>query len=742
MRAAQLRLQLWQGALDSISARVAILDAQGEIIAANAAWQRSGPGHEQTVAKARVGANYLSACEHAAGADSSEGHRAAQAIRDVLSSRRREVAFAYSGCGRGKKSWLLFRATKFEGPEPGRIMVAHESIPTPKAAGPRKTRAGRGEALDAEGNRILGLIGSKASLETVLHGVALLVESQRPDTCCAVVLLRNGRAEVAAAPNFSPGLLLELEAKADWTLTVGDSMLPSLLDLAQAVESEPGDSSFRFVPIKTRPGEAAGSLVTAYPAGAPAPDTAVLERAAALVAIAVDRAGMHERLSFQAQHDSLTQLPNRLLFQDWLQKELFRNRREGQPFAVLVVGLDRFQGVNDAYGYGFGDVALREVAQRIQGCMRPGDMVARLGGDQFIGILASVGSGKDADAVGHRIVEAFRAPFCIGKQSIELTCSVGISQYPQDATEPGTLIHYASGALAEAKSGGGNSCKRYHPQDTYPARPGGAACERTTMERYLSEAARSGELDLEYQPQVDRQRRVVGLEALMRWNSPALGRISPAEFIPLAEQSELIVEMGAWALRRACRQCVEWRAAGLSKVRIAVNVSTVQLSRPDFVAVVAAVLAETGMDPQFLELEITESGRIHAMHDAIRKMRELRKLGIHISVDDFGSGYSSLSYMQDLPIDTIKIDQSVIQPLDGDSGSAKSLVQSIIALAHNLQLTVVAEGIETEAQFETLAKLRCDVIQGFLLHRPLSVRNVERLLRPADSCVEADAVIQ
>ena len=507
-----MRLQLWQGALDSLSAQVAILDARGEIVAVNAAWRRlCGSDNGQIDPDRCVGADYLSGCEHEDAAGPWGGLRAAQAIRDVLSGRRREVAFAYAGPGRGKKRWMLFRATRFEGPEPGRIVVAHENISTPKAPKPRKARAGGGEALEADGNRIVGLIGANAALEAILHGVALLVESQRPDTCCAVVLLRNGRAEVAAAPNFSRGA-----AGTGGKGGLGvDRMRHHAAFFARSGPGggiEPGDNVFRFVPIETQPGEIGGSLVTASPAGYPAPDTAILERAAALVALALERAGTHERLSFQAQHDSLTRASEPAPVPGPAAKTLFRNRREGEPFAVLVLGLDRFQQVNDDYGYVWGDVLLREAAQRIVGCVRPDDTVARLGGDEFIAILASVGRHEEIERIGRRIVEAFHTPFPIGKQSIRLTCSVGISLYPQDSTEPGTLVRYASEALSDAKRSGKNRWTRYGPRREHEPQPGGAQPEGVRRWSPISRkaAAIRARLDLEYQAaQVDRLRRVV-----------------------------------------------------------------------------------------------------------------------------------------------------------------------------------------------------------------------------------------
>jgi diguanylate cyclase (GGDEF)-like protein len=733
----------WHSAIDSLTAHIAVLDDQGRILAVNAAWRRFASNNGSTEPDACIGVNYLAVCDRAlAGENGQEGAAAAEGIRAVFAGRRREFSLPYPCHSPKKKRWFMLRVTRFEGPGPACVVIAHENITAPRAAQIRAAEAAkklesanlglrqqaadleRAEALESGSNRILELIARNELLNGILHEIALLVERQEPGCRCAVVRSRNERIEVAATPTFAAELRERLESMA--AAASGLSHESSLNGLIQAVgfSNGPDLHTFRFVRVPSQSGDLTGScLAVARPGSDTAPPLSpVLTRAASLAAIALDHAALYEKLSFQAGHDALTEVPNRLLFQERLQEAVAGARNHNRSFGVCMVDLDRFKQVNDLYGHRFGDGLLRQVAHRILDCVRPGDTVARLGGDEFAIILDNLPSPEKAGQIVKRIVSALNTPFSVFDKDLRVTGSVGFSIYPDDAGDPAALVRNADTAMYRCKNQGRNMFQRYN------ATMGIMAMERLTIEQHLRGAVHRGELEVHYQLQYDLNRNVSGMEALVRWNNPVLGIVSPGTFIPIAEDTGMITEIGAFVLREACRQNVEWRQSGLIPARIAVNVSTVQLVRHGFADYVAAVLAETGLDPELLELEITESAMITSMSDVIHEMKGVRELGVKISIDDFGTGYSSLSYLQNLPVDAIKIDRSFVRELDTGSASGGSVVRAIIALAHSLKLMVVAEGVETRAQFDALSALRCDIAQGYLLHRPLPAPAVAQLL--------------
>jgi diguanylate cyclase (GGDEF)-like protein len=734
----------WRAALDSLSAHIAILDESGRILAVNAAWKRCASRNGQTDPDACIGTNYLDVCSRALGEDGEEAAAAFAGIRSVLDGHSQEFSLSYPCHSPSRKCWFMLRATRFDGPGPARAVIAHENVTAPKEAEIRAQEAAaelhqansillrqadellRAEAFEADRSRILELVARNEQLNTILHEAVLLADRQNPAARCAIVLLRRGQTEITTAPNYPAGLLQELDALARRTFAnLGSDV--SLVALAQAVNCAQVSGNphpFRFVSIRTRPDHLAGVLAIARPDGEATPETpAMLERAAALAGIAIDHARLYERLSFQARHDALTELPNRSLFQERLQQAIVRSRLEGSGFAVMRLDLDRFRQVNEFYGQRAGDLVLREAGYRIAGCARPEDTVARLGEDEFAVIIENLKHPRDAERVTNCVMSALEAPFWVLEQSLSVTCSAGISFFPQDGGDAGTLLRNAGQALDESPIRGRNICYRYEPNMSV------LASQRTEIECHLRQALQNGELELHYQPQLDMRRQIVAVEALLRWHSPALGAVSPAVFIPVAEASGLIVDIGTWVLRQACMQAVAWQGAGLAAGRMAVNVSACQLTRPDFASSVAAILRESGLQPELLEIEVTESAMLQDAEVAVRELMELRRLGVRVSLDDFGTGYSSLSYIQDLPLDAIKIDRSFIDALNGDSQQAVAVVRAILTMARSLNLDVVAEGIERETQFATLDALGCGVVQGFLLHRPLDVEALESILQ-------------
>jgi diguanylate cyclase (GGDEF)-like protein len=426
-------------------------------------------------------------------------------------------------------------------------------------------------------------------------------------------------------------------------------------------------------------------------------------------------------------HDDVTDLPNRKLFEERLAQALTRARATGARLAVMYLDLDRFKNVNDTLGYVAGDRFLRDVSERLRSCLREDDAVARTGSDEFALLLTHVGGTEEVIEVTGKVHDALKPAFHLDSHELYVTTSIGISLYPDDGCETMELLRNAGAALYRAKGQGGNSYQFYE------AEMNARAVKRLALESSLRRALGSEEILLYYQPQVDQSGRIVGAEALVRWQHPELGLLSPAEFIPLAEETGLIVPLGVQILRAACTEASAWKVAG-HPLLVSVNFSPRQFCQPDLVMVVARLLRETGLEPNYLEVELTESSVMKNAESAIVKLNELKELGVNIAIDDFGTGYSSLSYLKRLPIDTLKIDQSFVRDVTTDPKDA-AIVRAIITLAHSLDLKVKAEGVERKEQLRFLRLLRCDVVQGYLLGRPTSAEAFGRLLQENESIV-------
>ena len=434
-----------------------------------------------------------------------------------------------------------------------------------------------------------------------------------------------------------------------------------------------------------------------------------------------ERKRAEEQVRNLAYHDTVTGLPNRLLFQDRLALAVAQAHRHHQRLAVLFLDLDRFKIINDSLGHSIGDRLIREVAGRLRTCLREGDTVARLGGDEYTLLLPHVGQAVDAAKVAKKVLDLVRIPFDIDGRELFVTASVGISLYPDDGRDAEALVKNADTAMYRAKDQGRDNYQLYTPAMN------ATALQRLALESSLRKALAQDELVLHYQPILDvASRRVHGVEALLRWRHSELGLVPPVEFIPLAEVTGLILPMGSWVLRTACAQARAWqdRHPGLT---VAVNLSARQFQEPSLVAQVTDALADTGLEPRCLQLEITESSAMQNAQSAIQTLRELKALGVGLSIDDFGTGYSSLSYLKRFPIDTLKIDQSFIRDIGSDPDDA-AIASAIIALAHVLKLKVVAEGVETAGQLEFLTAHGCDRTQGYLFSRPLSADVCSELL--------------
>jgi diguanylate cyclase (GGDEF)-like protein/PAS domain S-box-containing protein len=429
------------------------------------------------------------------------------------------------------------------------------------------------------------------------------------------------------------------------------------------------------------------------------------------------------RLHTLAYYDALTGLPNRLLFQDRLQQALTRAARDNRLVALMLLDLDRFKIVNDTLGHSAGDALLVDAARRIGGCVRDSDTVARLGGDEFTVILPDVADIRSASKVAQKIVDSLSVPFTLEGHEVFVTTSIGISLYPISARNGEALVKAADIAMYRAKEQGRNNYQFYRSS---------ASAETTalfTLENHLRRALERNELKVFYQPQVEIETGLItGVEALLRWEHPDRGTISPCEFIPLAEETGLIVPIGEWVLREACRQNKAWQDAGIPPLRVAVNVSARQLKQKTLAEKVAEILDDTGLLPEWLELELTESIVMQNAEEAIGLLNQLKSLGVWLSIDDFGTGYSSLSYLKRFPIDTVKIDRSFISGVTRDGDDA-AISHAIITLANSLKLKVIAEGVETRDQLVFLREHQCCDAQGYFFSRPLGADQITRLLR-------------
>jgi diguanylate cyclase (GGDEF)-like protein/PAS domain S-box-containing protein len=434
----------------------------------------------------------------------------------------------------------------------------------------------------------------------------------------------------------------------------------------------------------------------------------------AIFADITERKEAEGKIQYLAHFDSLTGLPNRALLQDRLKQALAAASRHKKQLSLLFLDLDHFKNINDSLGHDVGDLLLQAVAERLQGCVREGDTVSRLGGDEFVVVLLDIQKSDNAAYVAQKIVDELAVPFSLGEHVLYVTSSIGISLFPEDGRNSDILIRNADSAMYSAKTGGRNDY-RFFTQDMNEQ-----ALARLALEIDLRQALALGEFRLHYQPQISSETgKVIGMEALIRWQHPVRGMVSPASFIPLAEELGLIVSIGDWVLREACRQNRAWQVQGLPPVPIAVNLSALQFLQQNLPDKIHAILEETGLEPRYLELELTESTFMQDAEQTITMLQTLKAMGLQLAIDDFGTGYSSLSYLKRFPIDKLKIDQSFVRHLASDPDDA-AIARTIINMGHSLRLEVIAEGVETAEQLVFLETEGCDHIQGYYFSKPLA----------------------
>jgi diguanylate cyclase (GGDEF)-like protein len=429
-----------------------------------------------------------------------------------------------------------------------------------------------------------------------------------------------------------------------------------------------------------------------------------------------------DRVRHIAFHDDLTSLPNRLMLTRRLDQALSRHRRAATKLAILYLNLDRFKVINDSLGHEVGDVLLRQVADRLRAQMREGDTLSRVGGDEFVVLIENYENSIDISACAQRLVEQLGLPYVLGNKDCHVTPSIGISIFPSDGSDSQALLKAADVAMYRAKETGRNNYQYYLPSMNVHT------LERLELESDLRRALERGEFLLHYQPKVEiRSGLITGVEALLRWKHPLRGLVPPLDFIPLAEETGLIVPIGEWVLATACAQNQAWQGRALPRLSIAVNLSARQFADSALLAKLTRIIHTSGLDPALLELEITESVVMSYGESAVGVLDKLKSIGVQIAIDDFGTGYSSLAYLKRFPIDTLKIDRSFIRDIPGNSGDMK-ITRAIIAMAHGLRLKVVAEGVETADQLQFLQSQSCDAVQGYFLYPPLEEDEVAEVL--------------
>ena len=429
-------------------------------------------------------------------------------------------------------------------------------------------------------------------------------------------------------------------------------------------------------------------------------------------------------MSHQAQHDFLTDLPNRMLFNDRLTQAISLAVRQGKELAVMFVDLDHFKEVNDSLGHAVGDKLLQSVARRLVTCVRRTDTVSRLGGDEFVVLLSQVEHEEDAAFSARKILRALAVPHVIDDKPLDVNVSIGVSTYPTDGLEAESLMDKADTAMYEAKQQGRNNYQFFRPE--MHAR----IADRQILEKDLRYALGQGEFLLHYQPKLNlKTGQIVGMEALIRWMNPHRGMVSPAQFVPIAEECGLILSIGRWVLLEACKQARAWNDSGLGVVPVAVNVSAAEFGDKDFLSGVRAALIATGVEPPNLELELTESVLMDDAESAVDKLRALKAIGVQLAIDDFGTGFSSFTYLRRFPVDALKLDQSFVQEINEEQTDA-NILTAMINIGNTLKRRVVAEGVETRAQLKFLQSHDCGEGQGYYFSRPVVAEQAGKLLEP------------
>jgi diguanylate cyclase (GGDEF)-like protein len=602
-----------------------------------------------------------------------------------------------------------------------------------------QTERRRAEALIRGQRDVLEMIANGAALPDTLASLIGSLEQQDNQILCAICLLDADGVHLrsAAASRLPPSYCKAIDgmaigpaagscgtaAYAKQTVVVRDIQSDPLWTEYRAIAQEHGLSACWSSPIFDSQQRVIGTFAVYYrePRAPSAEHRRLVEMATHTAAIAIERTLAGQRIEHLAYYDALTELPNRSLFHDRVSQVLARAERDGKEMAILFIDLDRFKTINDSLGHDIGDRLLQAVAQRMSACLREADTISRLGGDEFVVLLPETGA-QGAAHVAQNILERAVGPYELGGHQLSISSSIGISLYPHDGTDVETLIKNADTAMYHAKENGAATYQFFTREMNL------AVFERLTVENGLRHALDHDQFVLYYQPQIDiRSGRTIGAEALIRWRHPQMGILPASRFISVAEETGLIVAIGEWVLHEACRQNREWQLEGLRAIPVAVNLSARQ-PRKHLVDTVVRALEASGLQPGWLELELTEGMVWQDGEAVLSTLRRLRDLGVKLAIDDFGTGYSSLAYLKRLPIDKVKIDRSFIRDITEDPDD-RAIASAIIGMGHSLRLKVVAEGVETQPQFAFLRAQGCDEAQGFLLGRPMPAEEFASFLR-------------
>lgn len=613
----------------------------------------------------------------------------------------------------------------YAGKEIAGVVVSFKDITERKESEAKLRARERQQAAIAEmGQRAL----SGSGMDELLAETAILVGLTLGVDCSEVLELQPGGEELLVKagvgwPIEAPG---SFRINADETAPHGYALLTGE---AVAIEDISAQNRFAFpaghpacglassicVPVEGKDSKRFGVLGahTAKRRAFNEDDLCFLKSAANVLAEAYERMSTEKQVWLLSYYDSLTGLPNRHLFNERFNQTLAHARRHREQAAVLFLDLDRFKSVNETLGHEKGDMLLKRISQRILGCLREEDSISRQGGDEFIIVLSNIEGPQNAAKTARKILDALTRACLLEGHEFYLTGSIGISLYPSDGNDSEALIRNAHSAMYHVKEQGKNSFQ------FYASHMNAASSERIRLEGNLRKAIEKDEFVLYYQPQIDlASGEMAGMEALLRWMHPELGLVSPMDFIPLAEETGLIVPIGEWVLKTACRQGAQWRKAGCQPVRIAVNLSMRQFKQREIVQTIKKIVEESGLEPGCLELELTESTLMQDAETVIGALHEFQRMGIHLSLDDFGTGYASLSYLKRLPIDRLKLDKSFVHAITVDPDN-EAISKAVIALAHDLDMKVVAEGVETRNQLDLLRSLGCDEVQGFYFQKPV-----------------------
>jgi diguanylate cyclase (GGDEF)-like protein len=595
------------------------------------------------------------------------------------------------------------------------------------------------ELMERDRSKILELIVRNKPLGIILNQIVRMIARNYPHLWCAILMQQEDRFVFKAGTQMPAAYIEAIQRitmesntcpchqamvnKHPISILTSETLCP-----ASCMQFLPTTIHACYaLPLITQREEVSGVLVLYLPQRSDLTNTLknIARVAAHLATIAIKQRSLTRKLTYHAYHDSLTGLPNRSYFEERLQQEIAKSGKD-QHLAVFFIDLDRFKQVNDTLGHSIGDRLLQQVAGRFSQVIRSQDLLARMGGDEFMLMMPEIHQKQQVSSTARQLLSTLHEPFIIEEHDLYVSASIGISISTSTAYNSSALQRSADIAMYHAKHCGGNMYSYYSPSMQKPDK------DRLQLESHLRRAIERNELLMYYQPQVDQNGKFMGAEALLRWNHPQLGMISPGNFIPLAEENGLIIPIGTWALNEVCRQHNAWRQSGFPSFKIAINVSALQFAQPDFVSLLAEALQHNKMTLPHLEIEITESVLIMDHHDVAQKLSLLQKLGVRIAIDDFGTGYSSMLSLQRLPINTLKIDQVFIQHIGTQAivrYNDSAIIGAVTFLAYSLGIGVVAEGIETEAQFQFVRDAGCNGAQGNLFSPALSTEAFEALLK-------------